>query len=117
MITKLEEKRGSRTKLDNESIHLKNFIQNNWLIDMPFNNGIYTWNNKREGTHQIASRLDRFFFPTMQSILEEASRPRSYFSQAQITGQYHSNGKDWATLHNGLSTLKRSGLHIQTLTI
>jgi len=29
MITKLEEKRGARTKLDNESIHLKNFIQNN----------------------------------------------------------------------------------------
>lgn len=60
MITKLEEKSGGRNKLDSESIHLKNFIQNNWLIDMPFNNGIYTWNNKRPGTHQIASRLDRF---------------------------------------------------------
>ena len=46
MITKLEEKRGGRTKLDNDRTNLKNFIQNIWLIDMPFNNGIYTWNNK-----------------------------------------------------------------------
>lgn len=61
MITKMEEKRGGTTKLGNESIHLKNFIQNDWLIDMPFNNGIYTWNNKRVGTYQIASQLDRFF--------------------------------------------------------
>jgi len=46
MITKLEEKRVGRAKLDNESIHLKIFIQDNWLIDMPYNNGIYTWDNK-----------------------------------------------------------------------
>lgn len=61
MITKLEEKIGGRNKLDKESCNLKNFTQNNWLIDMPFNNGFFTWNNKRVGSHQIASRLDRFF--------------------------------------------------------
>lgn len=60
MITKLEEKRGGRAKLDNESIHFKKFIQDNWLIDMAFNNRIYTWNNKQVGVHQIASRLDHF---------------------------------------------------------
>ena len=60
MITKLEEKKEGMNKLDSESIHLNNFIQNNWLIDMPFNNGIYTWNNRRTRTHQITSRLDRF---------------------------------------------------------
>lgn len=60
MITKLEEKRGRRNKLDKESNNLKNFIQNNWLIDIPFNNRLYTWNNKREGLHQIDSCLDRF---------------------------------------------------------
>lgn len=30
------------------------------LIDMEFNNGIYTWNNKRADAHQIASWLGRF---------------------------------------------------------
>lgn len=29
-------------------------------MDPPFDNGIFTWNNKRAGTQQIASRLDRF---------------------------------------------------------
>eukprot|EP00253_Pinus_taeda_P015092 PITA_15092 len=60
MITKREEKRGGRSILDKESCHLKNFIQNNWLIDLPFNNGVFTWNNKRADPYQIASRLDRF---------------------------------------------------------
>lgn len=42
MITKLEEKRGDQIILDNESEHFKEFIQNNWLIDLPFNNGMFT---------------------------------------------------------------------------
>ena len=60
MITRLEEKRGGWTKLDCESTHFKNYIHNNMLIDMEFNNGIYTWNNKHVDAHQIASWLDRF---------------------------------------------------------
>jgi len=61
MITKLEKKTRGRNKLDSESTHLKNFIQNNWIIDMPFNNGIYTWNNRRDGTQHIASCLHKVF--------------------------------------------------------
>eukprot|EP00253_Pinus_taeda_P004577 PITA_04577 len=60
MITRLEEKRGGRVKLDCESTHFKNYIHNNRLIDMEFSNGVYTWNNRRIDAHQIASRLDRF---------------------------------------------------------
>jgi len=60
MITRLEEKRGGRIKLDCESTHFKNYIHNNKLIDMEFNNGFYTWNNKRADAHKIASWLDRF---------------------------------------------------------
>lgn len=60
MITKLDEKRGGRNRLDKESNNLKDFIQNNWLINMPFNNELYNWNNKGAGLHQIASRLDIF---------------------------------------------------------
>ena len=49
MITRLKEKRGGWIKLYFESTHFKNYIHNNKLIDMEFNNGIYTWNNKCEG--------------------------------------------------------------------
>jgi len=60
MITKWEEKKGGRVKLDSESRGFKDYIQNNWLIDLPFDNGLFTWNNKRSSSQQIESRLDRF---------------------------------------------------------
>ena len=31
------------------------------LIDIPFCNGIYTWNNRRKDYAYIAEKLDRFF--------------------------------------------------------
>ena len=58
MITKLEEKKGGRAKLGNESGHFKDFIQNNWLIDLKFSNGMHTWSNRRVGSQQIASKLE-----------------------------------------------------------
>lgn len=60
MITKMEEKIGGRTRLEPEVDHFKDFIQNASLLDMPFCNGTFTWNNHRGGKHQIASKLDRF---------------------------------------------------------
>eukprot|EP00253_Pinus_taeda_P022559 PITA_22559 len=39
MINRLEEKLGGKRKLDNESNNFKEYIQNNWLIDLPFDNG------------------------------------------------------------------------------
>ena len=60
MITKLDEKTRGRAKLEIESNHFKDFIQINWLIDLPFINGMHTWNNKRSGAQQIVSKLDRF---------------------------------------------------------
>lgn len=42
MITRLEEKRGGRCRGSQEGSLLKDFIQNNWLIDLPFNNGFFT---------------------------------------------------------------------------
>lgn len=65
MITRLEENRGGRNNGNKDVIHLKDFIQNNWLIDMPFNNGPFTWNNKRAGIQQVSSCLDRFYYQTM----------------------------------------------------
>lgn len=30
------------------------------LVDVETNNGLFTWNNKRRGESQVASKLDRF---------------------------------------------------------
>lgn len=60
MITRIEEKLRGRRKLDSESSSFKEYIQNNYLIDLPFDNDTYTWNNERMGSQQISSRLDRY---------------------------------------------------------
>lgn len=56
----MEEKQGGRTRLENDSSGLREFIQNNQLIDIQTSNGVFTWTNKHKGTHHITSRLDRF---------------------------------------------------------
>lgn len=60
MIASMDEKRGGRSNSNNDEGLLKNFINSNWLMDVPTSNGIFTWKNKRVGEQQIASRLDRF---------------------------------------------------------
>eukprot|EP00253_Pinus_taeda_P010958 PITA_10958 len=59
MIASIEEKQGGRCRINRDGSLLKDFIQNNWLIDLPTSNGLYTWTNKRVAPLQIASRLDR----------------------------------------------------------
>lgn len=49
MITKMEEKKGGRARLEQEVAHFKDFIYNNALIDMQFCNGTHTWSNHRTG--------------------------------------------------------------------
>eukprot|EP00253_Pinus_taeda_P035953 PITA_35953 len=85
MITKLEEKIGGRNRLDPESSHFREFIQNASLIDMPFDNGTFTWSNRRAGRHQIASKLDRFL------LLDNAVHLGGDFSAAILphTGSNH----------------------------
>jgi len=60
MIATIEEKRGGRCRINMDGSVLRDFIQNNWMIDLPTNNGLFTWNNKRAEPMQVASRLDRF---------------------------------------------------------
>lgn len=60
MIATMEEKKGGRWRVNRDGSILKDFIHNNWLIDLPSNNGLFTWNNKRAEPNQIASRLDIF---------------------------------------------------------
>eukprot|EP00253_Pinus_taeda_P021755 PITA_21755 len=60
MIASSEEKKGGRCRINKDGTLLKDFIQDNWLIDILTTNGIFTWTNKRSADLQIASRLDRF---------------------------------------------------------
>eukprot|EP00253_Pinus_taeda_P002817 PITA_02817 len=60
MITRMDERRGGTGRSSQEGSLLKDFIQNNWLIDLPFNNGVFTWKNTEAQILQISSQLDRF---------------------------------------------------------
>eukprot|EP00253_Pinus_taeda_P034780 PITA_34780 len=60
MIASSEEKIGGRCRTNKDGTLLKDFIQSNWLIDLPTANDLFTWTNRRVIPMQIASRLDRF---------------------------------------------------------
>jgi exonuclease III len=60
MIITLEEKRGGKKRLEQDSTKLKELIENLKLVDIENRNGTYTWTNKRSSHQQIACRLDRF---------------------------------------------------------
>jgi len=53
-------KKRGHCRINREGPILKDFIRDNWMIDLPTNNGLFTWNNKRAAPLQIAWRLDRF---------------------------------------------------------
>lgn len=63
MITSLSEKKGGIQKLDKDSEAFLSTIENLNLIEIPTSNGLFTWNNRRGGDHQIASCLDYFLLP------------------------------------------------------
>ena len=52
----LEEKFGGLQQISQASI----WVDSNNLVDIPTNNGKFTWNNKRKDFTYIAERLDRF---------------------------------------------------------
>jgi hypothetical protein len=60
LITTLKEKKGGRRNLMPKDTLFKEFIDDNNLLDLETPNGIFTWNNKRGGSNQITSWLDRF---------------------------------------------------------
>lgn len=69
MITKLLEKKGGTRKLNKDSKAFLDFINTAKLVDVHLKSGAFTWNNRRVGERQIASRLDRFLIS--ESILLE----------------------------------------------
>eukprot|EP00253_Pinus_taeda_P014299 PITA_14299 len=60
MIRSLSEKKGGTRQLGRDSEAFQDFIMNMELVDTKTINGTFTWNNKRGGASQVASKLDRF---------------------------------------------------------
>lgn len=54
-----ENKVGTRV-LNKDSLKFQSFTKNLKLVDSDSGNGLFTWNNKRAGEAQVASRLDKF---------------------------------------------------------
>eukprot|EP00253_Pinus_taeda_P005332 PITA_05332 len=116
MITRMDERRGGRGKSSQDGTLLLDFIQNNCLIDLPFNNGTFKWDNKQAGNLHIASRLDRFLLSDNAIHLGEILLHLSCPSLAQTTGPSLSTGLDRETILAGLSALKPSSSPIPTST-
>lgn len=60
MIRYLTEKKGGISHPWRDTIAFQNFIMNMGLVDTETRNGTFTWNNKRGGASQLASKLYRF---------------------------------------------------------
>eukprot|EP00253_Pinus_taeda_P008761 PITA_08761 len=60
MITSLMEKKGGIRMLNRDTKVFKDFIKSAKLVDIFLKSGAFTWNSKRAGDRQVASRLDRF---------------------------------------------------------
>lgn len=61
MILSLEEKIGGIQHLSLSSVEFKVWIDKHSLLEIPSNNGIFTWNNKRMDNDYIVEKLYRFF--------------------------------------------------------
>eukprot|EP00253_Pinus_taeda_P003198 PITA_03198 len=62
LITSREEKKGRIKREDLEMERFRDVQMELRVVDIPTINGKFTWNNRRGGAKQIASRLDKFLF-------------------------------------------------------
>jgi len=77
LIRDLGEKRGGIRRQDPSMEEFNDLIANLRLVDTPTSNGVFTWNNRRGGRNQIASKLDRF-------LLSEQVLNKDVFIEAKI---------------------------------
>eukprot|EP00253_Pinus_taeda_P029130 PITA_29130 len=77
LFRSLEEKKGGLRRRDHFMDSFNEMIEELRLVDIQTINGIYTWNNRRGGKNQIASRLDRF-------LVSEAIMNKDVFVEAKI---------------------------------
>lgn len=77
MIRTMEEKKGGIRKFYQYMEMFSEMINEQRLVDILTINGVYTWNNRRGGKNQIASRLGRF-------LVSESIMNRDVFIEAKI---------------------------------
>eukprot|EP00253_Pinus_taeda_P004972 PITA_04972 len=77
LIRSLEEKKGGIRKADQYMSMFNDMIDELRLVDIHTINGICTWNNRRGGKNQIASRLDHF-------LVSEPIMTKDVFIEAKI---------------------------------
>eukprot|EP00253_Pinus_taeda_P004844 PITA_04844 len=77
LIRDLGEKKGGIRRPNQSMEEFNELITEQRLVDIPTTNGLFTWNNRRGGRSQIASRLDRF-------LLSEQKLNRDVFIETKI---------------------------------
>jgi hypothetical protein len=60
-ILNLDEKYGGSQQIHPASVDFKKWVEDNHLVDIPMNNGKFTWNNRRKDFNYIAEKLDKYF--------------------------------------------------------
>eukprot|EP00253_Pinus_taeda_P007550 PITA_07550 len=71
MIRSLSEKKGGTRALNKDSSAFQSFSKNMKLVDIETNNGLCTWNNKRGGDSQVASKIDKFMISEELMLLDK----------------------------------------------
>ena len=71
IIRSLSEKKGGTRALNKDSSAFQCFSENMKPVDIETNNGLCTWNNKRGGDSQVASKLDRFMISEELMLLDK----------------------------------------------
>jgi ribonuclease HI/exonuclease III len=69
IIRTLKEKKGGTRRLERDTNGFNNLIEELSLVDLDYNNGMYTWSNRRTGVQQVSCKLDRFL--TSEAFLME----------------------------------------------
>eukprot|EP00253_Pinus_taeda_P027563 PITA_27563 len=77
MVTSLVEKKGGRRRKEDDMEAFGDIIEELHVVDLPMMNGVYKWNNRRGGSHQITSRLDRY-------LISEQAISKDIFMEASI---------------------------------
>lgn len=89
MIRSLSERKGGTRTLSKDSITFQTFIDNMNLVDTDMSNDLFTWNNKRRGESQVASKLDRFIISEDLMLNDKDIVARILPLEAQTIGRYN----------------------------
>eukprot|EP00253_Pinus_taeda_P036244 PITA_36244 len=102
LIRTVDEKKGGIRRTDQFMDMFNEMISEQRLVDMRTINGIFTWNNRRGGKNQIASRLDRLEIDIKKNSGKKPLRFESFWLR---NPQFLEKAEEWWTQ----STLQGKG--------